>query len=365
MKKTIIALMALSGVASADTTWSFEGDLSTTGYTINTSATEVYSYKVKEQVTEGDTTVEKEVTKYGRRAATLTYVDSGLTKGTVIGNYTLDVNKGKAVDLTKVTTGGTKWISLNSTYYTNGDGKLYAGDSGTDFTLMAYVKFDNISGEQFIFGTGSSNEVGLAFGLRDGQLDLLTKYVAHNSIESDNPVTLKADEWYHVAASYNAKNKDVTFYVNGDSIGTVTIDKVNNKYFNVSITYVKDHKIAFAIYKDVTQEVLNDEKIKQLRQEMISVTDKVINKQMAAVQEIASLLGESTAEAKIALINFKNSLKDGWKPFFIFVFLFQAIYSILAILGYLIWIIVSRLRMNKRFGKTKIKDGEENHGEEI
>ena len=91
---------------------------------------------------------------------------------------------------------------------------------------------------------------------------------------------------------------------------TIVYNDVNNKYFNVSITYVKDHKIAFAIYKDVTQEVLNDEKIKQLRQEMISVTDKVINKQMAAVQEIASLLGESTAEAKIALINFKNSLKD-------------------------------------------------------
>ena len=91
---------------------------------------------------------------------------------------------------------------------------------------------------------------------------------------------------------------------------TIVYNDINNMYFNVSITYVKDHKIAFAIYKDVTQEVLNDEKIKQLRQEMISVTDRVINKQMAAVQEIASLLGESTAEAKIALINFKNSLKD-------------------------------------------------------
>ena len=32
--------------------------------------------------------------------------------------------------------------------------------------------------------------------------------------------------------------------------------------------------------------------------------------QMAAVQEIASLLGESTAKAKIALINFKNTLKE-------------------------------------------------------
>ena len=50
--------------------------------------------------------------------------------------------------------------------------------------------------------------------------------------------------------------------------------------------------------------------MKQLRKEMIDVTNEVINKQMRAVQEIASLLGESTAEAKIALVNFKDSLKD-------------------------------------------------------
>ena len=50
--------------------------------------------------------------------------------------------------------------------------------------------------------------------------------------------------------------------------------------------------------------------MKALRKEMIDVTDSVINKQMAAVQEIASLLGESTAEAKAALVKFKNSLKE-------------------------------------------------------
>ena len=59
--------------------------------------------------------------------------------------------------------------------------------------------------------------------------------------------------------------------------------------------------------------------------------------------------------------DFINSLEDGWKPFFIFVLLFQAIYSIVAVIGYLVWIIVSRLRLNKRFGKKKIKDGEENN----
>ncbi len=98
---------------------------------------------------------------------------------------------------------------------------------------------------------------------------------------------------------------------NSQNIKSIVIynDK-NNMYFDVSITVVKEHGVAFAIYKDVTQVTLNDEKMKALRKEMINVTDKVINKQMAAVQEIASLLGESTAEAKIALVNFKNSLKD-------------------------------------------------------
>ena len=52
-----------------------------------------------------------------------------------------------------------------------------------------------------------------------------------------------------------------------------------------------------------------------------------------------------------AIKDFKYSLKDGWKPFFIFVLLFQAMYSIVAVFGYLVWIIVSRRRLNKRFGK--------------
>jgi len=100
----------------------------------------------------------------------------------------------------------------------------------------------------------------------------------------------------------------MSFYLSSFNVFLKLKDK-KNMYFDVSITYVKDQKMAFAIYKDVTLETLNDEKMKTLRQEMISVTDEVINQQMAAVQEIASLLGESTAKAKIALINFKNILQ--------------------------------------------------------
>lgn len=91
---------------------------------------------------------------------------------------------------------------------------------------------------------------------------------------------------------------------------TVVYLEQSDMYCDVSITVIKEHGLAFAIFKDVTQVTLNEEKMRALRHEMINVTDEVINKQMAAVQEIASLLGESTAQAKVALVKFKNSLKD-------------------------------------------------------
>ena len=42
----------------------------------------------------------------------------------------------------------------------------------------------------------------------------------------------------------------------------------------------------------------------------IEVTNQVIEKQMRTVQEIASLLGETTAETKVALTRLKESLAD-------------------------------------------------------
>ena len=54
------------------------------------------------------------------------------------------------------------------------------------------------------------------------------------------------------------------------------------------------------------------EKLKkdELREQTISIADKVVEKQMRVVQEIASLLGETTAETKIALTKLKESIKD-------------------------------------------------------
>ena len=62
--------------------------------------------------------------------------------------------------------------------------------------------------------------------------------------------------------------------------------------------------------KDVTAEEeernLKEEKSKAA----VEITDKVVEKQMRIVQEIASLLGETTAETKIALTKLKETLSD-------------------------------------------------------
>lgn len=83
-----------------------------------------------------------------------------------------------------------------------------------------------------------------------------------------------------------------------------------NKYVEQTLIYDQSYHIIMSIMRDVTEE----EKAKKAKEELssstIEITDKVIEKQMMAVQEIASLLGETTAETKIALTKLKESLNQ-------------------------------------------------------
>ena len=65
-----------------------------------------------------------------------------------------------------------------------------------------------------------------------------------------------------------------------------------------------------SIMRDITAEENEREKRNKITTNTIEVTDKVIEKQMRTVQEIASLLGETVAETKVALTKLKESLGD-------------------------------------------------------
>lgn len=82
------------------------------------------------------------------------------------------------------------------------------------------------------------------------------------------------------------------------------------RYVEQSVIYDKSYHIVMCIMRDITDEERQREEREKLSQHTIEVTDRVIEKQMRVVQEIASLLGETTAETKIALTNLKDSLND-------------------------------------------------------
>lgn len=75
-----------------------------------------------------------------------------------------------------------------------------------------------------------------------------------------------------------------------------------------SVIFVEQHNMVFGILRDMTEEEKQNENIKKVKLETIGTADKVIEKQMRVVQEIAMLLGETTAETKVALTKLKETI---------------------------------------------------------
>lgn len=82
------------------------------------------------------------------------------------------------------------------------------------------------------------------------------------------------------------------------------------KYIEQTIVLDKAYRMLLCILRDVTDEETQRQKKEEISLKTIEITDKVIEKQMRVVQEIASLLGETTAETKVALTKLKESLED-------------------------------------------------------
>ncbi len=82
------------------------------------------------------------------------------------------------------------------------------------------------------------------------------------------------------------------------------------KYVEETILYDKEYKIIICIMRDITDIENEKEKKEAISRATIETADKVVDKQMRVVQEIASLLGETAAETKIALAKLKESISD-------------------------------------------------------
>lgn len=77
---------------------------------------------------------------------------------------------------------------------------------------------------------------------------------------------------------------------------------------------VPEHSLVIAIITDVTAHELRNRELQQMKLETVEKATDIINKQMHVAQEIAGLLGETTAETKSALLELIMLIKGKGEP---------------------------------------------------
>ena len=77
-----------------------------------------------------------------------------------------------------------------------------------------------------------------------------------------------------------------------------------------TIVPAEEGRMLLCIMRDVSEEEDARRQKEEISRQTVEVADKVVDKQMRIVQEIASLLGETAAETKIALSKLKESITN-------------------------------------------------------
>ena len=83
-----------------------------------------------------------------------------------------------------------------------------------------------------------------------------------------------------------------------------------DRYVEQTVLLDKEYHILICIMRDVTAEENARARRDEISRQTVEVADRVVDKQMRIVQEIASLLGETAAETKIALAKLKETITD-------------------------------------------------------
>ncbi len=81
------------------------------------------------------------------------------------------------------------------------------------------------------------------------------------------------------------------------------------KIVSQTVIPVAEHNLAIIVMTDITAQERNAREIEQMKLQTVEKATEIINKQMHVAQEIAGLLGETTAETKAALFELVGLLK--------------------------------------------------------
>ncbi len=80
-------------------------------------------------------------------------------------------------------------------------------------------------------------------------------------------------------------------------------------YVRKVIFPIRDQNIIACIMVDLTPEWNRRRELREIRKQTIAEVDKVVDEQMRVAQEIAGLLGETTAETKVSLLKLVGLLE--------------------------------------------------------
>ena len=102
-----------------------------------------------------------------------------------------------------------------------------------------------------------------------------------------------------------------------DTRKNILRQKTNVEDYNAvliqNIIWLEENQIYIWTAEDITNEENKESKLQQMKIDSINMAQDVINKQMMVAQEIASLLGETTAETKVTLTKLKKLIEEEGK----------------------------------------------------
>ncbi len=78
-----------------------------------------------------------------------------------------------------------------------------------------------------------------------------------------------------------------------------------------TLLYMEDQNLIMAIFTNITESERQKQSFETVKKETLLKAQEVINKQMRVAQEIAGILGETTAESKVLLKRLINIVETG------------------------------------------------------
>ncbi|MDT8900997.1 [Fe-Fe] hydrogenase large subunit C-terminal domain-containing protein [Anaeroselena agilis] len=97
--------------------------------------------------------------------------------------------------------------------------------------------------------------------------------------------------------------------VRGEKLTDRRVNIAGGTIVNETIIPVPEHDLVIVVLTDITAQEKNARELEQMKLQTVEKATEIINKQMHVAQEIAGLLGETTAETKAALLELVSLLK--------------------------------------------------------